>query len=219
MSAAAGFEKRAMVGRFRAPAYDGTIPRRPPRRGGRSRLDGLAWKSVMASPGVDPPNATSGPRPRPAPAGGRDLSGDRLSGGRAPAGGPARLDWTPGRDAEALLAGPPFERVGKAPDEKPIFALRLGNARYPHMKMQVQPWDCPRRLPALGQHPRPRPGPRPRRPPTPRPSWPCRPRTSGSRSRSSRPGTRPACPTFPRYLRDYLARQSDEAGPDDPQPA
>ena len=24
--------------------------------------------------------------------------------------------------------------------EAPIFALRLGNARYPHMKLQVQPW-------------------------------------------------------------------------------
>ncbi len=37
---------------------------------------------------------------------------------------------------------PPFERVGKSPPEKPIFALRLGNARYPHMKMQIQPWDA-----------------------------------------------------------------------------
>jgi hypothetical protein len=52
-----------------------------------------------------------------------------------------RLDWTPGLDAAELLARPPFERVSKAPLEKLIYALRLGNARYPHMKMQIQPWD------------------------------------------------------------------------------
>lgn len=52
-----------------------------------------------------------------------------------------RLDWAPGVDACDLLSGPPFERVGKTPTEKPIYALRLGNARYPHMKMQIQPWD------------------------------------------------------------------------------
>ena len=53
-----------------------------------------------------------------------------------------RLDWSPGLDASELLARMPFERVGKPPLEKPIFALRLGNARYPHMKMQIQPWDA-----------------------------------------------------------------------------
>ncbi len=53
-----------------------------------------------------------------------------------------RLDWTPGLHAGELLAKPPFERVGKAPNEKLIYALRLGNARYPHMKMQIQPWDA-----------------------------------------------------------------------------
>jgi hypothetical protein len=54
-----------------------------------------------------------------------------------------RLEWTPGVAPDALLTGPPFERVGKSPTEKPIVALRLGNARYPHMKMQIQSWDCP----------------------------------------------------------------------------
>jgi hypothetical protein len=54
-----------------------------------------------------------------------------------------RLDWTPGLHAGELLAKPPFERVGKsAGQEKLIYALRLGNARYPHMKMQIQPWDA-----------------------------------------------------------------------------
>jgi hypothetical protein len=52
-----------------------------------------------------------------------------------------RLEWSPGLPASELLSRPPFERVGKAPAEKMIYALRLGNARYPHMKMQVQPWD------------------------------------------------------------------------------
>ncbi len=52
-----------------------------------------------------------------------------------------RLGWAEGVDAATLLSGPPFERVSR-PDsaEPPIFALRLGNARYPHMKLQVQPW-------------------------------------------------------------------------------
>jgi hypothetical protein len=53
-----------------------------------------------------------------------------------------RLDWAPGLDAHDLLSGPPFERVGKSPAEKPIYALRLGNGRYPHMKLQIQPWDA-----------------------------------------------------------------------------
>jgi hypothetical protein len=53
-----------------------------------------------------------------------------------------RLDWTPGLHAGELLAKPPFERVGKTPNQKLIYALRLGNARYPHMKMQIQPWDA-----------------------------------------------------------------------------
>jgi hypothetical protein len=52
-----------------------------------------------------------------------------------------RLEWYPGVDAEALLSKPPFERTGPpgaAP--VPIFALRLGNTHYPHMKLQIQPW-------------------------------------------------------------------------------
>jgi hypothetical protein len=52
-----------------------------------------------------------------------------------------RLEWDAGLDAGALLTRPPFERVGKAgPGAQAIFALRLGNAHYPHMKLQIQPW-------------------------------------------------------------------------------
>jgi hypothetical protein len=50
-----------------------------------------------------------------------------------------RLDWADGEDASAVLTQPPFECVGKAPAQA-IFALRLGNTRYPHMKLQIQPW-------------------------------------------------------------------------------
>ena len=107
-----------------------------------------------------------------------------------------RLDWTPGLDPDALLPGPPFERVGKAPTDKPILALRLGNARYPHMKLQIQPWDAPTAS-CSRSTPTTTPWPSTPTPPTPTPSWPSRPRTSGSRSRSSRPGTRPACPPSP----------------------
>jgi hypothetical protein len=52
-----------------------------------------------------------------------------------------RLIWPAGDTAEQLLTGPPFERAGKAPGRStPIYALRLGNFRYPHMKLQIQPW-------------------------------------------------------------------------------
>ncbi|WP_435017160.1 hypothetical protein TA3x_004754 [Tundrisphaera sp. TA3] len=52
-----------------------------------------------------------------------------------------RLAWPEDATAENLLCKPPFERVSKKGVEPPIYALRLGNARYPHMKMQIQPWD------------------------------------------------------------------------------
>jgi hypothetical protein len=52
-----------------------------------------------------------------------------------------RLVWTEDCRPDELLAAPPFERAGKAPGRPaPIFALRLGNHRYPHMKLQIQPW-------------------------------------------------------------------------------
>ena len=51
-----------------------------------------------------------------------------------------RLDWGAEADPDALLTRPPFEKVGRNPAGAPIVALRLGNARYPHMKLQVQPW-------------------------------------------------------------------------------
>lgn len=62
-----------------------------------------------------------------------------------------RLAWPADVELADLLRKPPFERVtqgqGQDPDQAPcagpIYALRLGNARYPHMKMQVQPWDGP----------------------------------------------------------------------------
>ena len=52
-----------------------------------------------------------------------------------------RLAWAPGVETALLLNHPPFERPGQNNTTgAPIFALRLGNARYPHMKLQVQPW-------------------------------------------------------------------------------
>jgi hypothetical protein len=52
-----------------------------------------------------------------------------------------RLAWNTDVDAQTLLSRPPFERASKAAGASaPIFALRLGNTRYPHMKLQVQPW-------------------------------------------------------------------------------
>lgn len=52
-----------------------------------------------------------------------------------------RLEWPADVEPSTMLARPPFERAGKAgPGAAPIYALRLGNERYPHMKLQVQPW-------------------------------------------------------------------------------
>jgi hypothetical protein len=52
-----------------------------------------------------------------------------------------RLEWPAEADASTLLTQAPFERAGKSgPATQAIFALRLGNARYPHMKLQIQPW-------------------------------------------------------------------------------
>jgi len=61
--------------------------------------------------------------------------------GQLPEAVKRRLAWPDGITAVQLLTRPPFERAGKAPGrEDPIFALRLGNTRYPHMKLQIQPW-------------------------------------------------------------------------------
>lgn len=55
-----------------------------------------------------------------------------------------RLDWKDEGTAFTVLSQPPFEMVGKGgTDGAPIFALRLGNAKYPHMKIQIQPWTGP----------------------------------------------------------------------------
>jgi hypothetical protein len=61
--------------------------------------------------------------------------------GEVPAAVERRLDWREDCPASQLLTGPPFERAGKAPGRQTsIYALRLGNHRYPHMKLQIQPW-------------------------------------------------------------------------------
>jgi hypothetical protein len=61
--------------------------------------------------------------------------------GEVPESARRRLDWREDCPASELLSGPPFERAGKAAGRQtPIYALRLGNHRYPHMKLQIQPW-------------------------------------------------------------------------------
>ncbi len=52
-----------------------------------------------------------------------------------------RLTWREDCTAEVLLKGPPFERAGKAAGRSSsIYALRLGNHSYPHMKLQIEAW-------------------------------------------------------------------------------
>jgi hypothetical protein len=53
-----------------------------------------------------------------------------------------RLVWLEGPGALNILTKPPFERAGKmAGQHMAIYALRLGNLHYPHMKLQIQPWE------------------------------------------------------------------------------
>jgi hypothetical protein len=52
-----------------------------------------------------------------------------------------RLEWSAGLDASELLTHSPFERASRSAEHHaPVYALRLGNLRYPHMKLQIQPW-------------------------------------------------------------------------------
>lgn len=53
-----------------------------------------------------------------------------------------RLEWRVELGVPGFLAAPPFETIA-VPGEaghSPVYALRLGNHRYPHMKLQVQSW-------------------------------------------------------------------------------
>lgn len=52
-----------------------------------------------------------------------------------------RLTWPTEGDSDEILGKAPFEKVANAEQgAPPIHALRLGNSRYPHMKLQVQTW-------------------------------------------------------------------------------
>jgi hypothetical protein len=186
-----------------ARAYHDSIP---------PTFDAPAWKMVMVSPGADESNCLPG------------LTLDLLR--RAveiylriayPSSEPSpavrkRLEWAPGLDAGDLLARAPFERVGKAPPEKPIYALRLGNARYPHMKMQIQPWDCNDGFllsvnthdHALAVDPN---------APDADAFMALQAENQRLKVEIEQAWDEAGLPTFPRYLRDYLARQSATPGP------
>ncbi|GIW89375.1 MAG: hypothetical protein KatS3mg108_3699 [Isosphaeraceae bacterium] len=62
--------------------------------------------------------------------------------GRLPEAVQRRLHWAVERGIPGLLTVPPFETIPPAGDDRraPIYALRLGNQRYPHMKLQIQSW-------------------------------------------------------------------------------
>jgi hypothetical protein len=56
-----------------------------------------------------------------------------------------RLAWPEGATVAELLARRPFE-TGRTTTQwglGTVYALRLGNREYPHMKLQVQPWPGP----------------------------------------------------------------------------
>ena len=123
-----------------------------------------------------------------------------------------RLVWPEGVDAGCLLSRPPFERVGKPPEEKPIFALRLGNARYPHMKLQIQPWDTRDGFllsvnthdHALALDPK---------APDAEAFMALQAENQRLKVAIEQAWDEAGLPTFPRYLRDYLASQAHPPGP------
>src|SRR5437870_4280708 len=57
--------------------------------------------------------------------------------GRVPEAVQRRLAWRDAPSAVVHLTNPPFEKAGKTSGRGgTIYALRLGNHRYPHMKLQ-----------------------------------------------------------------------------------
>ena len=117
-----------------------------------------------------------------------------------------RLNWPDDGDMGCVVARTPFERVGRTPDSLPIFGLRLGNARYPHMKLQVQPWDMVDGfLLSVNTHDHAL---------ALDPDAPDAAAFMALQAENQRlkvaieaAWDRAGLPTFPRYLRDYLARQ------------
>jgi hypothetical protein len=67
--------------------------------------------------------------------------GRAYPGGELPDAVARRLAWRDAPGETVDVAGPPFERTGRPePGQPTIVALRLGNERYPHMKLQIQSW-------------------------------------------------------------------------------
>jgi hypothetical protein len=53
-----------------------------------------------------------------------------------------RITWPDDAETASLVSRPPFERANRPGEGVPaIYALRLGNHCYPHMKLQIQPWS------------------------------------------------------------------------------
>ncbi len=119
--------------------------------GGHWDYDDPGRDDLPSIPTLAHPGSQAVPEPQPDL---RDLNLDDLRKAVAlylavayPSGDPPeavrrRLAWPDGEDAGSIVAKPPFERASK-PGAPPIHALRLGNTRYPHMKLQIQPWPNP----------------------------------------------------------------------------
>ena len=124
-----------------------------------------------------------------------------------------RLEWPADVDLGELVSRPPFERVGRTPDGESIFGLRLGNNRYPHMKLQIQPWDVKDGfLLSVNTHDHAL---------TLDPDAPDAAAFMALQAENQRlkvaieqAWDRHELPTFPRYLRDYLAQQASLAAPE-----
>ena len=122
-----------------------------------------------------------------------------------------RLDWPIDGEIGQLVHQAPFERVGQSGDAKPIFGLRLGNLRYPHMKMQIQRWDVKEGFllsvnthdHALALDPQ---------GPDAQAFMELQAENQRLKVAIEQAWDQNELPTFPRYLRNYLAQQ---ATPDD----
>jgi hypothetical protein len=124
-----------------------------------------------------------------------------------------RLEWPAEANAATLLTRAPFERVGKAgPGTQGIYALRLGNAHYPHMKLQIQPWpNATGFLLSVNTHDQ-------VLSLDPNAADAAAFRALQSENQRLKEAIETAwdqqgLPTFLRYLRDYIESRSDAAGP------
>ena len=211
-SRAPDFDGMGMVGRgSSALIMDSPIdPNRLASRRPLRLAEPLRWELGHGAARSRRTERPPGPPARPAPAGGRDLPGDRLSRVRAPSGGPpaARLAARARRRPTCWPAAVRAGRQGPG---------READLRAPAGQRPLSPHEAAgsalgRRhgLPALGQHPRPALALDPNSPDA-EAFMALQAENQRLKVEIEQAWDEAGLPTFPRYLRDYLGRASRRA--------